>query len=281
MLQLGIIRPSSSPYSSSLHMVQKLDTGAWRPCGDFRNLNSKTVPDRYPIPHLHDSAIGLQGTRITIFTKLDLVKAYYQIPVAEEDIKKTVITTPFGLNEFTRIPFGLRNATQTFQRLIDEVQRGLLFSFTYIDDVLIASCDIKEHQDHMQLVFQRLADFGLKINVNKRDFAVSKLNFLGYVIDEHGITPVPEKVAAIQNFPQPTSLRPLRRFLCLINYYHRFIPGCSRILTSLTNMLQQKHKNAKILIKGEALTAFQNAKKALADFTKPSFISDDDTATFS
>ena len=86
MLQLGIIRPSSSPYSSPLHMVQKPETGAWRPCGDFRNLNAKTVPDRYPIPHLHDFAMGLQGTRI--FTKLDLVKAFYQIPVAKGDIKK-------------------------------------------------------------------------------------------------------------------------------------------------------------------------------------------------
>ena len=86
MLQLGIIRPSSSPYSSPLHMVPKPETDAWRPCGDFRNLNAKTVPNRYPIPHLHDFTIGLQGTRI--FTKPDLVKAYYQIPVAEEDIKK-------------------------------------------------------------------------------------------------------------------------------------------------------------------------------------------------
>ena len=263
-------------------MVQKPDTGAWRSCWDFRNLNAKTVPDRHPIPHLYDFAIGLQGT--TIFTKLGLVKAYYQIPVAEEDIKKTVITTPFGLYEFTRIPFGLLDAAQTFQRLIDEVLRGLPFDFAYIDDVHIASHDIEEHQDPMNQVFERLAHFGLRINVNKCDFAVSKLNFWGHVINQHGITPVLKKVAAIQiqNFPRPTSLRQLRRFLGLINFYRKFIPGCSRILTPLTNMLQQqKNKNAKILIKGEALTAFHNAKKALADFIKLSYISDDDTTTLS
>ena len=180
------------------------------------------------------------------------------------------------------MPFGLRNAAQTFQRLIDEVLRGLPFAFAYIDDVLIASRDIDEHQDHVLQVFERLAHLGLKINVSKCGFAVSKWNFFGHMIDEQGITPVPEKVTAIQNFPQPTSLRQLRRFLSLVNYYRRFIPGCSRILTPLTNMLQQqKNKNAKIQIEGEALTAFHIAKKALADFTKLSYICNDNTTTLS
>ena len=87
-------------------------------------------------------------------------------------------------------------------------------------------------------IFERQANFGLKINVSKCDFAVLKLNFLGHMIDELAITPVPEKVTAIQNLPQPTSLRQLRRFFGLVNYYRRFIPGCSRILTPLTNILQ-------------------------------------------
>ena len=158
--------------------------------------------------------------------------------------------------------FGLRNAAQTFQELIDKVLRGLPLAFAYIDNVLISSRDIKEHQDHMLQVFERFAHFGLKINVSKCDFAVSKLNFLGHMIDEQGITPVPEKVTAIQNFPQPTSLWWLRRILGFVNYNRRFIPGCSRILTPLTKMLHQwKNKNAKMLIEGEALTSFHNAKK--------------------
>ena len=165
------------------------------------------------------------------------------------------------------MPFGLRNAAQTFQRLIDEVLRGLPFAFAYIDDVLIANRDINEHQNHLLQVFERRAHFSLKINISKCDFAVSKLNFLGHMIDEQGITPVPEKVTVIQNFPQPTSLRQLRRFLGLVNYYRRFIPGCSRILTPLTNMLQQqKNENAKIQIEREPLTAFHNAKKSTSRF---------------
>ena len=135
------------------------------------------------------------------------------------------------------MPFGLRNSVQIFQRLIDEVLRGFPFAFAYIDNVLIASRNIREDQDHMQQVFERLAQFRLKINVKKCDFAVSKLNFLGHVIDEHRNTLVPEKGAAIENFPQPISLRQLWRFLGLINYYRRFIPGCSKILTPLKNML--------------------------------------------
>ena len=117
-------------------MVAKKD-GTSRPCGDYRSLNERTSGDAYPIPHIQDFTAGLSGCQI--FSKIDLVKGYHQVPVRAEDIPKTAIATPFGLFELVRMPFGLKNAVQTFQRLMDNVTSKLTGVFAYIDNVLVAS----------------------------------------------------------------------------------------------------------------------------------------------
>jgi cleavage and polyadenylation specificity factor subunit 1 len=121
LLQLGIARPSSSPWASPLHMVPKPD-GSYRVVGDYRSLNKHTLPDSYPIPHIHDFSLSLENC--TIFSQIDLIRAYNQILVSPEDVPKTAVATPFGLFEFVRMPMGLQNSAQTFDSVFAEFEEG-------------------------------------------------------------------------------------------------------------------------------------------------------------
>ena len=239
LCDLGICKRGKSEWASPL-MVAPKPGGGWRVCGDYRRLNSVTKDDKYPVRTLTDFTAELHGK--TVFSKIDLLKGYHQIPVADGDIGKTGVITPFGLFIFPRTPFGLKNAGQDFQRLMDEILGDIPRVFVYIDDILVASESLDQHYDDLKNVFEILERHGMVINRAKCVLAASSVEFLGYHVDKNGITPLPERVDDINKQPAPTTVKELQSFLGMINYYRRFLPNAAHHLTPLFELLKGKPK---------------------------------------
>jgi hypothetical protein len=261
MLDAEVVHRSSSCWSSPLHMVKK-KCGGWRPCGDFRRLNAATAEDKYPLPNMGDLSACLD--ECIIFSKLDLQKGYYQVPVGAADIHKTAVIMPFGLFEFIRMSFGLKNPGITFQRLMDHFFFDLPFCFMYLDDLLVASRSANEHHSHLRQALRRLQENGLVINCEKCVFGRPEVEFLGHKVTAGSVSPLPERVAAIRQFPRPKTVRDLQAFLGLFNFYWRFVPAAAAILRPLTDALAGAPRGTAAVEWNEAReAAFIAAREAL------------------
>ena len=259
LVELGVCYRGKSEWSSPLLVTTK-PNGGWRVCGDYRRLNNLTKDDRYPVRSLMDFTADLSGK--SIFSKIDLMKGYHQIPVAEGDICKTAVITPFGLFIFPRCPFGLKNAGQDFQRLMDAILGDLPRVYVYIDDILVASENPEQHLADLEEVFKTLSANGLVIQRSKCVLGVPSLDFLGYKVDATGISPLPDRVEAIRSTTPPTTVKELQRFLGMLGYYRRFIPKAANHLYHLFEALKGKPKSLTWTL--ECQQSFDATKEALA-----------------
>lgn len=261
----GFIRSSTSPCAAPVLFVKKKD-GSLRLCVDYRALNKVTIKNRYPLPLIGETLDQLKGAKH--FTKLDLRGAYNLIRIAEGDEWKTAFRTRYGLFEYLVMPFGLTNAPATFQTYMNDTLREYLdrFCVVYLDDILIYSETLEEHHKHVRLVLQKLREAKLYLKTKKCEFNTQRTEFLGYVITPEGTDMDKSKVMAILDWPEPKTIKQLRGFLGLANYYRRFIKNYSKVAKPLTDCLRglgEKHgKGMKLEMSDAAREAFENLKKA-------------------
>ncbi|GJW23495.1 putative reverse transcriptase domain-containing protein [Tanacetum coccineum] len=211
-------------------------------CIDYRELNKLTVKNRYPLPRIDDLFDQLQGSRV--YSKIDLRSSYHQLRVRKEDIPKTAFRTRYGHYEFQVMPFGLTNTPTVFMDLMNRVCKPYLdrFVIVFIDDILIYSKSKKEHEGHLKLILKLLKKEELYAKFSKCEFWLSKVQFLGHVIDSEGIHVDPAKIEAIKDWASPKTPTEICQFLGLAGYYRRFIKGFSKIARPMMKLIQKSIK---------------------------------------
>ena len=264
MLAAGWIEPSTSPYGAPMLFVRKKD-GGLRMCIDYRALNKLTIKNRYPLPRIDD--LLDQVGKAKYFTSLDLASGYHQIRITEEDVPKTAFKTPLGHYQWRVLSMGLSNAPSTFQAVMnqafgEQVGRHVV---VYMDDILIFSDSKEEHLEHLRKVLTTLREEDFYCKLAKCEFMKTEINYLGHVVDEHGLRPGPMKVKAVEDWKEPESVHELRSFLGLCNYFRRFIKGYALKTYPMTQLLKKKAWKDKDAFKKDALCrdAFKVIKRAL------------------
>ncbi|CAK1585312.1 unnamed protein product [Parnassius mnemosyne] len=231
----GIIRDSSSPFSSPILLVKKKD-GTDRLCVDFRELNSNTVRDNYPLPLIADQIDRLGKARY--YSCLDMASGFHGIPIAEDSIEKTAFVTPDGQFEYLRMPFGLCNAASVYQRAINAALGNYKhnIALVYVDDILVVSESVQQGLMNLNLVLTRLTQAGFSLNISKCSFLKTKIEYLGNIIENGTVKPSPRKIQALTDSLTPKTIKEVRQFNGLAGYFRKFVPNFSKIMAPLYNL---------------------------------------------
>ncbi len=238
LLKKGFIEPSNSPYGAPILFVQKKD-GSLRMVVDYRALNKITIKNKYPLPRIEDLFDSLLGAKY--FSSLDLQSGYHQIRIAPEDVPKTAFRTPIGSYQFKVLCFGLTNSPAVFSKAMYDIFKDYIGKFVciYLDDILIFSESYEAHKIHLRKTLQLLRDNKLYAKLSKCEFLKPELKFLGNIVGRNGVRMDPAKIAVVKDWPTPKSIKELRSFLGLANYFRRYIQGYSSLVAPLTALLKQ------------------------------------------
>ena len=260
MEEIGIIEPAKSSWSSPMVMIKKKDGGV-RLCGDYCKLNELTEEDPYCMPRA-DELIERIG-RATYITTLDMTKGFYQVPMKVGDRVKTVFTTPLGRYQFIRMPFGLKEAPATFQRLVDGLLDGTHdYAVAYIDDVAVFSTSWTEHLEQLKEILTRVKDAGLTLRAEKCKDGAASCIYLGHEVGSGRISPMEAKISAIKEFNRPKTKKAVRELLGLVGHHRKFIKNFAEKSVLLTGTLGRKRPDVVVWDQGLE-EEFQDLKKAL------------------
>nr|CAD2179014.1 unnamed protein product [Meloidogyne enterolobii] len=273
LLASGVMIESDTPWVSNIVLVQKKD-GGLRPCIDFRKLNEITVPDHFPLPRLETILERVGNCRY--YTSLDLASGYLQIKLSERASRKCGVITEDNVYQMVNLPFGLKNATSAFARVMAHVLTGLENVLAYVDDILIytKSENFDEHLTALRSVFERFRRFNLKLSPKKCIFASASMEFLGFIVSESGYTPSLRKIETILNLKIPTSVKEVRQVVGMASFFRKHVPNFSTIVEPLTRLTR---KERPFIWGKEQQEAFEKVKKILSekpvltfpDYTKP------------
>ena len=222
-----------------------------RLCIDFRKVNelqqevitagkTKGQISIHPLPKIDEMYAKLKGAKV--FSTIDLRSGYHHIALGKSSTAKTAFVTPFGKYEFLMVPFGLAQAPAYFQLLMNKVLNGLKFAMTYLDDIIIFSENESQHLEHLEIVFSRLREAGLKMKRSQCDFFKSEIHYLGHLISTKRISLLPTTLDCIRHMPAPRNMKEIKQFLGLTGYYRKFVPRFADISRPLTTLTKKDKK---------------------------------------